>query len=71
MKRKGVKFTVKLKGMNCYQKDMWDLTCLLQLLTWLHMSDYHNFRNDESLSLLLRSAASFNCFTEKPLSKWR
>ena len=24
-------------------QDVWDLPCLLQLLTWLHVSDYRNF----------------------------
>ena len=35
------------KGTNCPQNDMWDLTCLLQLLICLHVLDYRNFWNNE------------------------
>ena len=38
---------VQFKGMNCPQKDMWDVICLLHLLTWLNVSDYHYFWNNE------------------------
>ena len=48
-------------------KYMWDLTCLLQLLTWLHMSDYHNFWKMEDGSLLTHILAWFNCFTNRNL----
>ena len=38
-----------LKGTSCSPKDTWDLPYLLQLLTWLHVSDHRNFWNDEKL----------------------
>ena len=59
---------------------MWDLTCLLQLLTWLNISvtiiilgimkdgsllSFFGIMKD--LSLLMYSSASFNCFTYRNL----
>ena len=45
-------------------KDMMDLICLLQFLTWLYVSDYRNFWNMKDVSLSMHSPASFfNCFT--------
>ena len=35
--------TILLKGTKCPLKDMTDLPCLMQLLTWLHVSHYRNF----------------------------
>ena len=40
----------------------------MQLFSWFHLSDYHNFWNNERWSLLIHSLASFNCFTFKKTS---
>ena len=54
------------KGTKCPPKDMWDLPCLLQLLNWLHVSDYRNIWNNErwksKLIFVVHSLASFDSF---------
>ena len=42
---------------------MRDLLCLLQLLTWLHVLDYHIFEIMKEESFSIHSLASCNCFT--------
>ena len=54
-------------GTNCPPKDVWDLPCLLQLLTWLYVSEYRSFWNMKDGSLWICSLASFNCFTYRNL----
>ena len=36
-----------IKGTNCLEKDMWDRPCLIQLETWLDVSDWPNFWKNE------------------------
>ena len=57
---------ITFKGTKWTQKDIWDMQCLLQLLTWLHVSTtvifgIMNDRNDKSI--LLYGLAPFNYFT--------
>ena len=42
MRRPLIRSAFQFKGTNCPPKDMWDLTCLLQLLIRLPVSDYAN-----------------------------
>ena len=39
--------TVQHQGFELSLKDMWDLPCLLHILTWLYISEYRNFWNNE------------------------
>ena len=61
----------QFKGIKCPAKDMWYLLCLLQLLTWLHVSYYRNFWYSERWKFLILSLVSLIFRIEKPLSKWR
>ena len=39
--------SMKFKGTNVFSSDFSGLSCLLQLYTWLHLSDYRKFWNTE------------------------
>ena len=40
---------------------------LLQLLPWLHVLDYRNFRKMKDESLLIHNLALLNCFTYRSI----
>ena len=59
------RFYINMKIENFVHK--WDPQRLLQLLTWLHISDYSNFWSMKDESLLIHSLALFKCFTYRNL----
>ena len=62
---------IQLKGTNSRQKT-WDLPCLLHLLFWFHVSNYHNFWNNERWKSCIKYFSIMKLFhLQKPLSKWR
>ena len=55
---------VVLQGTSTFSSDCWGLSCLLQFLTWLLLSDYRTFFGTlKDVSLLINSLASNNCFS--------
>ena len=50
------------KGTNGRQKT-WDLPCLLHLLFWFHVPNYHNFWNNERWKSCIKYFSIMNCFT--------
>ena len=67
-----VRETGEFKGTNGRQKTLWDLPCLLHLLFWFHVSNYHNFWNNERWKSCIKYFSIIKLFRlQKPLSKWR